>query len=464
MVGDEDQSIYGFRAACPEALMEFETTYPGARILFLERNYRSTPQIVAAASSFIQHNTARRPKRMIAVSPSGAPVRVHRCRDREDQYRALVNLAQEMAQGKYRGTIAVLYRDNDTALPLIDLLEQQQIPYRTRQMEGAFFSSRIVRDILDILTLANNPRDTDAFLRIYYKFNIPIARLHAQNAANQAHMSGGDVWTALRHQELSRRADGQVQSLISHLRLLRHDSASRALERIVQEMGYGEYLDRNYLDRSRLTILQMLAKSVRSVNDLPARLQSLQQLVRDGAGTPESRFILSTIHSSKGLEYDRVVLADVADGILPKLPLDGTMATPEEAAALEEERRLFYVGMTRARKELTLIRFDRFDLRSSFLDLLFPSDSPALPKAPAAPSFLPKFSLPAGYATPKKQDSKLEILAKEFYLNTPVRHKTFGRGVIIQRDEETVVIRFDSGAEKRFNLYSALRVKALELA
>lgn len=464
MVGDEDQSIYGFRAACPEALMEFETTYPGARILFLERNYRSTPQIVAAASSFIQHNTARRPKRMIAVSPSGAPVRVHRCRDREDQYRALVNLAQEMAQGKYRGTIAVLYRDNDTALPLIDLLEQQQIPYRTRQMEGAFFSSRIVRDILDILTLANNPRDTDAFLRIYYKFNIPIARLHAQNAANQAHMSGGDVWTALRHQELSRRADGQVQSLISHLRLLLHDSASRALERIVQEMGYGEYLDRNYLDRSRLTILQMLAKSVRSVNDLPARLQSLQQLVRDGAGTPESRFILSTIHSSKGLEYDRVVLADVADGILPKLPLDGTMATPEEAAALEEERRLFYVGMTRARKELTLIRFDRFDLRSSFLDLLFPSDSPALPKAPAAPSFLPKFSLPAGYSTPKKQDSKLEILAKEFYLNTPVRHKTFGRGVIIQRDEETVVIRFDSGAEKRFNLYSALRVNALELA
>lgn len=169
MVGDEDQSIYGFRAACPDALMQFEDDHPGARVLFLETNYRCSPQIVSLANQFIRQNTARRDKQMRAASPAGLPVQIWRCKDRKAQYHALAQLAADVARGKQTGTTAVLYRDNDSAIPLIDLLQRAGLPYRTRASEGSFFSSRIVRDVTDFLHLALDPKDSYAFLRIYYK-------------------------------------------------------------------------------------------------------------------------------------------------------------------------------------------------------------------------------------------------------------------------------------------------------
>lgn len=470
MVGDEDQSIYGFRAAYPQALLDFEQNYPGARVLYLERNYRCTPQVVAAANNFIRLNQARRPKRMTAVRPDGAPVGQHRCRDRRDQYRALADLARRVAGGELPGTTAVLYRDNDSALPMIDLLERGSIPYRTRQMDAGFFTSRIVRDILDIVRLAQHPEDDEAFLRVYYKFNAPIARIHAQAAAAKARKEGCGAFAALRRQELSRWTDSQVQRLLTQFRLLRNDPAAEALDRILDEMGYGEYLDRNHIDRGRLTILQMLCEDVPDLARLPAKLDSLRELVQQGAGRADSGFVLSTIHSSKGLEYDRVVLADVMDGILPKVSCaDGPAGfgpTQEELDALEEERRLFYVAMTRARRELTLIRIDAPGVTSSFADVLFPPPPPpaaAPPSTPRRTAALPRFTLPTGYAPPPKSDPRMAAQAKEFYQNTRVRHNAYGAGIITLREDATVTIRFENGDERRFDLMTALRAGVLHL-
>ena len=281
----------------------------------------------------------------------------------------------------------------------------------------------------------------------------------------QARLDGSGIFAALRRQGLSRWTDSQVQSLLTHFRFLRHDTASRALERIVHEMGYGEYLDRNHIDPSRLTILEMLCEAVPDIASIPARLDGLRDLVQQGAGRPDSRFVLSTIHSSKGLEYDRVVLADVIDGILPNIAPGGALLTDAEAAALEEERRLLYVAMTRARHELTLIRFDRPDLRSSFAELLFPSSPRATgPKITRTGAVAPTFAPPAGYTPTPRPDARLTALAKEFYTNTRVRHKCYGAGVIVRRQDDTVTIRFHSGEERRFDLMTALRAKALELA
>ena len=152
LVGDEDQSIYGFRAACPDMLLHFEADHPGAKVLFLEQNYRSTPQIVEAADRFIRQNVSRRDKHMQPVRSGGAAIRQIPLNRRERQYTYLLEVARDLPENT-----AVLYRDHDSALPLIDLLERNGVPYRARQTDCAFFSSRIVRDITDIIRFAQSP-------------------------------------------------------------------------------------------------------------------------------------------------------------------------------------------------------------------------------------------------------------------------------------------------------------------
>lgn len=188
MVGDEDQSIYGFRAAYPDALMQFEQTYPGARVLLMEENYRSTPEILRAADAFIRKNHHRRPKTIHPTRASGAAVRVISAMDRADQYPWLVNMAASV-----REETAVLYRNNDSALPLIDLLDRGGIPYRCRRMDDAFFTHRIVADIRDIIALAHDQTDAETFLRIYYKVGGGISKKAAEYACQKSRATGGSI-------------------------------------------------------------------------------------------------------------------------------------------------------------------------------------------------------------------------------------------------------------------------------
>ena len=142
LVGDEDQSIYGFRAAWPRALLDFERDWPGARVLLMETNYRSTGAIVSRADAFIQGNRDRHSKHMRTDNQAGAPIRRVSLSDYSRQAAYLLQVAKDC-----RTSTAVLYRNNDSALPLIDLLEREGAPYVCRQREGFFFTSPIVRDL-----------------------------------------------------------------------------------------------------------------------------------------------------------------------------------------------------------------------------------------------------------------------------------------------------------------------------
>lgn len=445
LVGDEDQSIYGFRAAYPQALLDFEQTWPDGRVLLMEQNYRSTPQIVKAADTFIMQNQARRPKQMRTPNPDGPAVEQLLCADRLDQYRKLADLAAETAR---TGTqTAVLYRDNDSALPIIDLLARRGIPYRARGVDGLFFSSRIVRDVTDLLHLAANPRDSEAFLRVYYKLGAGISRVQAQAAAQ----SGSPPLDALRRMELGHWTRERVQSLQLQFRCLADDTAAEAVDRIMDQMGYGAYLQESESDRGRVGILQALAARVGAPAELLARLDTLRELVKAGTAESASPFILSTIHSSKGLEYDWVVLADVLNGVLPQDPVLGLQPTEEQEKALEEDRRLFYVGMTRARRRLTLATFAGGYPGSVFADSLFPPQRPARAKPGPSP------------AAPGLSSEKINALAKDYYAGVRVIHSKYGPGQVQKRSEDTLTIRFDEGRERIFLLNAALAARALRL-
>lgn len=358
MVGDEDQSIYGFRAAYPQALMDFEKTYPGARVLLMEENYRSTPEILHLANGFIRKNTDRRPKTVRPTRVSGANVHLISAADRTAQYAWLLDMAAHCD-----GQTAVLYRNNDSALPLIDLMERQGLPFRCRQMDDTFFTHRIVADLLDIIAFANDRRNTEVFLRIYYKIGCGITKKAAEYACEACQRSGKTVLEELlTFSPLSQYARDSAAGLMDLLPQLLEETAARGLKRIWTELRYKDYVEQQQLDGNKFEILTLLAEREADLNTLVARLDYLRMLVSAPPEPSSEGLILSTVHSSKGLEYETVYLLDVLDGILPAVT---EPKGPEEERRYQEERRLFYVAMTRAKDHLYL--FSCLDRSSAFI-------------------------------------------------------------------------------------------------
>lgn len=347
MVGDEDQSIYGFRAAYPDALMQFEQTYPKARVLLMEENYRSTPEILHLANGFIRKNTDRRPKTVRPTRVSGANVHLISAAARTAQYAWLLDMAAHCD-----GQTAVLYRNNDSALPLIDLMERQGLPFRCRQMDDTFFTHRLVADLLDIIAFANDRRNTEAFLRIYYKIGCGITKKAAEYACEACQHSGKTVLEELlTFSPLSQYARDSAAGLMDLLPQLLEETAARGLKRIWTELRYKDYVEQQQLDGNKFEILTLLAEREADLNTLVARLDYLRMLVSAPPEPSSEGLILSTVHSSKGLEYETVYLLDVLDGILPAVT---EPKGPEEKRRYQEERRLFYVAMTRAKDHLYL--------------------------------------------------------------------------------------------------------------
>lgn len=358
MVGDEDQSIYGFRAAYPDALMQFEQTYPKARVLLMEENYRSTPEILHLANGFIRKNTDRRPKTVRPTRVSGANVHLISAADRTAQYAWLLDMAAHCD-----GQTAVLYRNNDSALPLIDLMERQGLLYRCRQMDDTFFTHRIVTDLLDIIAFANDRRNTEVFLRIYYKIGCGITKKAAEYACEACQRSGKTVLEELlTFSPLSQYARDSAAGLMDLLPQLLEETAARGLKRIWTELRYKDYVEQQQLDTNKFEILTLLAEREADLNTLVARLDYLRLLVAAPPDPSSEGLILSTVHYSKGLEYETVYLLDVLDGILPAVT---EPKGPEEERRYQEERRLFYVAMTRAKDHLYL--FSCLDRSSAFI-------------------------------------------------------------------------------------------------
>ncbi|MBQ5813556.1 MAG: ATP-dependent helicase [Clostridia bacterium] len=444
MVGDEDQSIYGFRAAYPEALHAFGDK--GGKILLLEENYRSNSEIVAAADAFIRKNSMRHPKRMISVRGKGGSLREISLFERRGQYKYLLKVASDCSE-----KTAVLYRDNDCALPLIDLLEREKLPYRCRQPELGFFRHRAVRDASQLIEFSNDTTNADLFLEIYYKLSVAISREEAHAAAAKSRENGRPPLELLASDTArspwKRRLCRELQDNFHRLTLDRADSAIR---RIMQEMGYGKYIEDRSGDVAKMEILEILGQHEQSAQGLIRRLYELEQIITEKAtSASDCPFVLSTIHSSKGLEYDRVFLMDVYDGMLPKLSPDELVRAGEEAQkAYEEERRLFYVGMTRAKVNLNIFTFRDRRYRSDFTCDMFPDQlGRGKPQAKA----LPQVSI-----APKADKKTAAKQASEYIPGVRVVHRSFGEGIVSRMQARFVTITFKSGDTKTFDLLAMI--------
>ncbi|MBQ5431518.1 MAG: ATP-dependent helicase [Lachnospiraceae bacterium] len=356
MVGDEDQSIYGFRAAYPQALLAFEKVHEGARILLMETNYRSDANIVKAAARLIKKNKFRHEKTMVASAEACLPIRKISLAARSAQYSYLEKVAKDATE-----ETAILFRDNESALPLIDRLERAGIPYRMRGSDLVFFSRKMIRDITDIIAFAKDPYDTQRFMNIYYKVGSYLTKEYATAACGISRAQGIPVLDAISGSEsIPRRTQENCQQLQRQLKELGRFHAKDGLNFILGTMGYGAYMDRVKMDRSKIFVLRALAGREANLDGLVRRLSELQEICRQHRQDTDCPLILSTIHSSKGLEYDEVYILDVLDGVFPDQRPDNVVYSSDVKTKqeLEEQRRLFYVAVTRAKKRLNIFAYD----------------------------------------------------------------------------------------------------------
>ena len=440
MVGDEDQSIYGFRAAYPEALLSFEKTYTNAKVLLMEENFRSTKEIVETADAFIQKNRYRHKKTMNAHRSSGEKVEQIKAKSPREEYAILLNAAKNA-----KNQTAILYRDNECAVPVIDLLERNNIRYRIKGADFVFFSHKVVRDVIDIIDFIYNPNDIEVFGRIYYKLKTYITKQEFLKIAQIVKSAGIDPLTAairLTDKEYKRKS---LKDLKSDIRLVKDFKPSMGLNFIGAKLGYLDYMDRNKLSVNKFEIIKALSYNVSTLLELKTRIGELQTIIAQKEMDYDAKVILSTIHSSKGLEYDTVYLMDVKTGILPAENIKD-YSNKEKADVYEEDRRLFYVGMTRAKNELNV--FD-FGYESPFVKEIFEKSSA---NSKNVKKHNEKTTVPYTVAVQTNNNHINSVLynscKNEILRTKTLEHKIFGKGEVTEINDDRLTVRFSDKTRK----------------
>ena len=370
IVGDDDQSIYQFRGAKPEIMLNFPKDYPGAAQVVLDKNYRSTEFIVKRSQCLIHHNKKRYEKAISTDNEKGAPVAIRGYKNPREEMRAV---AEELREAEKNGCsyeeMALLFRTNLGCRTAVEELMEAQIPFQMRDALPDLYDHWIAKDLLTYLNLAMGSRKRGEFLKIANRPNRYLSR----DAFEEATVSFDAL---LEYYEEKDWMCQRIRKLEQDITTLTHLSPFGAVNYIRYAIGYEQYVKEYAAYRhlkeddliSVLDELQEAAKSQKSIEGWFAHIEEYQQKMKEKqkqrAESAEG-VTVSTLHSVKGLEYDKVYLLDVNEGVMPyqKAVL---------AEAIEEERRMFYVGMTRARKELTLCyveeRFEKKVEPSRFLD------------------------------------------------------------------------------------------------
>lgn len=446
VVGDEDQCIYSFRGAYPEGLLRFPEDYPGAEILKLEQNYRSRAKIVSTANDFIKINHSRYEKEMFTTERGEGEILFRKLSDYRFQGEETVKEIKSLLPDE---TAAVLYRNHESMIPVIDLLEREEIPYYTREKQVKFFSHFIVRDILAFFTLSYDPCNLEAFEQIYYKCMcskmVLIYVKHQIGKYNSVFEAAADSPEASPFlREKWRRCD----KALSRLRLRSPLTAIRIIE---EKLGYREYLKKrsnaSWAGAAlKMGILKTVAEPLKTLEEFAQRMAFLEERCSRGGNCRENAAVtLSTLHSAKGLEFDTVLLLDCVEGILPgeDAAKEFAMEQPEE---MEGEARLFYVGITRAKKRLVIYFSDYYHdelaVRSRFVTRLMP------------PEERRRFRL-----RNTEEESRLSWL-----MDREVSHKFFGQGTVIGIGQgDSILVMFDKYGRKELSYYECRKSRVLKV-
>ncbi len=352
VVGDDDQSIYRFRGAKPEIMLRFRESFPDAAQVLLDTNYRSSAQIVAAAMRLIGCNRARYDKAIVAARPPGEPVEYETFPDQKKQNLRIIRDVQEVTErGGAFSDFAILFRTNTQPRLLMEQLLEYNIPFRTKDNIPNLYEHWIARDLFAYLRIAKGSRARGDFLQI---INRP-KRYISRSALDSDTVSLDVLEWYYDEQPWMRR---RVEQLSQDIKRLAHLSPFAAVQYIRKGIGYDEFCE-EYADYRRIKVddlyevLEELAESAKAYRTFEAWFAHIEAYAKEleqmrlKMAEDSNSVLLATLHSAKGLEFEHVYIVDINEGVMPY-----KKAVLEQE--LEEERRMFYVGMTRAKKNLHL--------------------------------------------------------------------------------------------------------------
>ena len=447
VVGDDWQSIYSWRGADFTNILNFERDFKGTAVIKLEENYRSTGNILDAASNMISKNVQRTDKKLWTKAGPGMPVQVHELYDEAEEANLVAErVSSHVAIGARKfGDFAVLYRTNAQSYTLERAFLRFHVPY---QIIGGvrFYDRKEIKDVIAYLKLIYQPQDRMSFSRIV---NVPTRGVGAMSLEKfliWQSESRFDIITALENvnqtSTITQKAKGALLSLGDKLRnaqlMLGSSTPAEIIEAILKSTGYRDYIaDGTPAAEEREANIGALLSDAQSFVSLDDFLEEVSLMSSVDTNSEVGKVTLMTLHAAKGLEFPVVFIVGMEEGILPH-----TRVYEAGPAELEEERRLAYVGMTRAREELHLtyaasrMQFGQraYNPMSRFITDM--GDQVAL----TSPAVAPKFS--------QTQEFYSDEL---FSAGEHVRSAVFGAGEIVEVDGLALTIKFDDGRTKKLN-------------
>jgi DNA helicase-2/ATP-dependent DNA helicase PcrA len=478
VVGDEDQSIYSWRGADINNILDFERDFPRARVLRLEENYRSTQAILDAASAVVAHNRQRKGKTLRATRSGGEPVRLHQAADEFHEASWVVGQVGRLPRGQ---RAAVLYRMNSQSRLFEEALMRQGLAYTVVGGVG-FYERREVKDMLAYLRLVLNPDDSMALRRV---INVPARGIGERTLELlQALAAQGttSLWQAVARADdedlLPARATVPLRRFRALVEQLRAEAGGLTVkglvERALQVTGYAAALAQEDSHESQ-DRLENLAELLSAAADFDAReaaptlaefLDRVSLLSETDLMRSDAPVVLMTLHSAKGLEFDAIFLAGLEEGLIPH------SRSQDSRDGLEEERRLCYVGMTRARQRLSLTwaksrrvfgqrrpsEPSRFLFEVPRPGLVVTADEDYAAAAPAErPSWRRAQREPEDVVAPTAGE------LDELRPGMKVRHPLFGEGTVVQSEgtglDKKLTVSFRGiGAKRLVARYAALEV------
>ena len=494
VVGDDDQSIYRFRGATVENILNFDKTYPDATVIKLEQNYRSTENILAAANAVIGHNDMRHSKRLWSDKGKGARIKLHEAQDQVSEGKYIIDKITHgvRTEGKKYSDYAVLYRVNELARSLETSFAKSGIPYKILG-SMRFYDRKEIKDIAAYLQIMNSPSDN---LRLKRVINEPKRKIGAatveavEEIAEAKHVSMYEVLGRAREYEALSKSADKLTEFYSLIERVKSSSAlpSELIGRIFTESGYKDMLKADGFEgEGKISNVEEFISAALeyekrcSENDteptLPGFLEEIS-LVSDVDKYDEESdsVVLMTIHSAKGLEFSNVFLAGMEDGIFP------SQMNREDRDEMSEERRLAYVAITRAKEQLfvtyakyrTVYGKTNYGMLSCFIREEVP---PSLIEQEGSRRIPPRATLdydrrsttrqpyregvsreftrrPEITASPARKSGAANYGIECYPSGTRVNHSMFGDGVVLSsRDMAGDVlyeVRFDTGVVKKF--------------